>query len=272
MVFDNLVYKKQNSFFDDNISSILEKINHTFNIQQYDKINPVFSLKRNDSDTFSNVELPKLNLLSFEGTRFYIKERISIQVLLNSLDSKSVIEVNLNQLKYNTKGSISHIDPLFFSQSFHFIKILESSLEDIIDYLTYLSLSTIFIDEKLESTFQLFFSGAFSAELSYIDKFLETFEFISKEFYVPCISDSIYLRKIFIKSYGTKFIIDHNEQNKYTAKQIIPLLRSVFYFNDIFFASDTKQGEYKLNLVNLSRNEPDSFLELINKGLILRNF
>ncbi len=276
MEFDNIFYEKNNSFFDVQIDTLKNKIQRTLSNIPTEQLHVVFSLFNNfKKSTYGLVELPNTALLSFEGTRFYVKEQIQITALINSIDSKSVIEVDLTHLKYNTKGSVSHIVPDFFTQAFLYIKTLENLKNDIIDYLTYLSLSMIHINEKFYSLFSQFFNFQFRASEQYLQDFIKQFEnsFKNYEFYVPCIdSDSIYLRKIYIGRYGTKYIVDHKEQYKYNNKEILELLFAVFYINNTFFVLNNNNDNYKKELITLSKQNNTAFLDKINQTHILSNF
>ncbi len=276
MEFDNLFYEKNNSFFDAQIDTLKNKIQTTLSNIPTDQLHVVFSLFNSvKKSSYGLVELPNTGLLSFEGTRFFIKEQIQINILINSIDSKSVIEVDISNLKYNTKGSVSHIIPEFFTQSFLYIKTLESIKNDIIDYLTYLSLSMIYVNEELNHLFSLFLDKKFNAPNDYLESFLQTFDssFKDYDFYIPCInSDSIYLRKIYIKRYGTKYIIDYKEQDKYSSKEIYELLSAVFYLNNNFFAINNNNDDYKKELIELSKKNNQVFLEKINQTYVLSNF
>jgi len=276
MEFDNLFYDKNNSFFDSQIDTLKNKIQTSLSNIPTDQFNVVFSLFNSaKKSSYGLVELPNTGVLSFEGTRFFIKEQIQITALINCIDSKSVIEVDLSNLKYNTKGSVSHIVPEFFTQAFLYIKILENIKNDIIDYLTYLSLSMIYVNEELNNLFSLFLDKKFNAPNDYLENFVQVFDssFKDYDFYIPCInSDSIYLRKIYIKRYGTKYIIDHKEQDKYSAKDISELLSAVFYLNNNFFVLDNNNDDYKKELITLSKQNNTAFLDKINQTYVLSNF
>ncbi len=277
MEFDNLFYEKNNSFFDAQIDTLKNKIQTTLSNIPTDQLHVVFSLFNSvKKSSYGLVELPNTGLLSFEGTRFFIKEQIQITALVNSLDSKSVIEADLTHLKYNTKGSVSHIVPEFFTQAFLYIKILENLKNDIIDYLTYLSLSMIHLNDKFYPLFSQFFEFQFRAPDQYLQDFSQQFDksFNDYEFYVPCIdSESIYLRKIYIKRYGTKYVVDHKEQHKYNDKEIQQLLLAVFYINNTFFVLNNNNNDnYKKELITLSKQNNTAFLDKINQTHVLSNF
>lgn len=276
MEFDNILYEKNNSFFDVQIDALKNKIQTTLSKIPTEQLHVVFSLFNNlKKSTYGLVELPNTGLLSFEGTRFYVKEQIHITALINSIDSKSVIEVDLTHLKYNTKGSVSHIVPDFFTQAFLYIKTLENIKNDIIDYLTYLSLSMIHLNEKFYPLFSQFFDLQFRAQDQYLQDFIKQFDnsFNDYEFYVPCIdSESIYLRKIYIRRYGTKYVVDHKEQHKYNNKEIQQLLLAVFYINHTFFVLNNNNDNYKKELIALSKQNNTAFLDKINQTHVLSNF
>lgn len=269
--FSTLNIKPKNNFFDAEILKSKSLIDNLINSIPNDQLS--LSVSVLGFSSFSNI-------ISFDVVKFFILEKINVVVTLKSNDDKSSVIIYLKNMTYETHGLVSNVNPLFFSQAFQFVHLLDSLKDEIFNYLTYIKLSQLYIEQSMIDLYFSIFNKKFvpveNTATNYLLKFSGSF--INDDFYFPAISESekdkqsIFLRKIEIKSFNNKFYVNDNDNIKYSEKQIFTLISNCFYLNNTLFCTKGQNSDYVNSIRLLAQNNNDSFLELIQNQHILSNF